>query len=400
MDISENILRYLLIPGAKAVIVVILVATLAGVLTYIERRLLAFLQVRKGPNRVGPEGILQWVADVVKLLTKEDIVPAKAERFIHFLAPVLVMVPAMTVFAILPWGPEFTVRVPGLGKITTAWYATDVNVALLLVLAITSIGVYGIILGGWASNSKYALLGGLRSAAQLISYEVPMGFAIVSAILMARSLSLVEIVEAQRQHQMWFIVPGLVSFFLYFVSGVAETNRIPFDLPEAESELVAGFHTEYSGFRWAIFFLSEYANMITISAIATTLFFGGWLRPFPSVKALAFLDVIPPLLWFVVKVAVFLFVYIWFRGTFPRYRFDQLMALGWKTLIPMSLVNLVVVAWAALNGYRGLWVLGGILWGVFLLALVLTLRSNAKKRATTARPVTVAPGAAPVEASS
>jgi NADH-quinone oxidoreductase subunit H len=400
VDISENILRYLLIPGAKAVIVVILVATLAGVLTYIERRLLAFLQVRKGPNRVGPEGILQWVADVVKLLTKEDIVPAKAERFIHFLAPVLVMVPAMTVFAILPWGPEFTVHVPGLGKITTAWYATDVNVALLLVLAITSIGVYGIILGGWASNSKYALLGGLRSAAQLISYEVPMGFAIVSAILMARSLSLVEIVEAQRQHQMWFIVPGLVSFFLYFVSGVAETNRIPFDLPEAESELVAGFHTEYSGFRWAIFFLSEYANMITISAIATTLFFGGWLRPFPSVKALAFLDVIPPLLWFVVKVAVFLFVYIWFRGTFPRYRFDQLMALGWKTLIPMSLVNLVVVAWAALNGYRGLWVLGGILWGVFLLALVLTLRSNAKKRATTARPVTVAPGAAPVEASS
>ena len=291
MDISESLLNYFLIPAVKAVVVVILVATAAGILTYIERRTLAFLQVRKGPNRVGPEGILQFVADVVKLLTKEDVVPAKAQHFIHFLAPVLVMVPGLAVFAVLPWGPEFTMRIPGLGKITTAWYAADLNVSLLLVLAITSIGVYGIILGGWASNSKYALLGGLRSAAQLISYEVPMGFAVVSAILMARSLSLVEIVEAQRAHHMWFILPGLVAFLLYFISGVAETNRIPFDLPEAESELVAGFHTEYSGFRWAIFFLTEYANMITISAVATALFFGGWLRPFPSVKALAFLDV-------------------------------------------------------------------------------------------------------------
>src|SRR5512143_2119153 len=345
MDISESVLTYFIIPAVKAVVVVILVATAAGILTYIERRTLAFLQVRKGPNRVGPQGVLQWVADVVKLLTKEDVVPAKAQRFVHFLAPVLVMVPGMAVFAILPWGPEFTMRIPGLGKITTAWYAADLNVSLLLVLAITSIGVYGIILGGWASNSKYALLGGLRSAAQLISYEVPMGFAVVSAILMARSLSLVEIVEAQRAHHMWFILPGLVAFLLYFISGVAETNRIPFDLPEAESELVAGFHTEY-------------ANMITISAVATALFFGGWLRPFPSVKALAFLDLIPPVLWFVLKVAGFLFVYIWFRGTFPRYRFDQLMALGWKTLIPISLVNLVLVALAALGGPRGLRILG------------------------------------------
>jgi NADH-quinone oxidoreductase subunit H len=380
MEISAALLSNVILPAVKAVVSVILVATIAGVLTYFERRLLAFLQVRKGPNRVGPEGMFQWIADVVKLLTKEDIVPSGAERIIHFLAPVIVMVPAMTVFAILPWGPEFTLRVPGLGKITTAWYATDVNVALLLVLAITSIGVYGLILAGWASNSKYALLGGLRSAAQLISYEVPMGLAVVSAILMARSLSLVEIVEAQRAHQMWFIVPGLFSFFLYFVSGVAETNRIPFDLPEAESELVAGFHTEYSGFRWAIFFLSEYANMITISAIATTLFLGGWLRPFPSVAALSFLDVIPPILWFILKVAAFLFVYIWFRGTFPRYRFDQLMALGWKTLIPMALVNLVLVAWAALYGYRGLSVLGAVLWGGMALALVLTLRGRARKR--------------------
>src|SRR5512140_1277146 len=361
MEISESLLNYVLIPAVKAVVVVILVATAAGVLTYIERRTLAFLQVRKGPNRVGPEGLLQFVADVVKLLTKEDVVHAKAQHFIHFLAPVLVMVPGLAVFAVLPWGPAFTMRIPGLGKITTAWYAADLNVALLLVLAITSVGIYGIILGGWASNSKYALLGGLRSAAQLISYEVPMGFAVVSAILMARSLSLVEIVEAQKTHHMWFILPGLVSFFLYFVSGVAATNRIPFDLPEAESELVAGFHTEYSGFRWVIFFLTEYANMITISAIATALFFGGWLRPFPNVAALAFLDVVPGVLWYVMKVAAFLIVYIWFRATFPRYRFDQLMALGWKTLIPISLGNLALVAIAVLWGAAGLKVLGAAL---------------------------------------
>ena len=236
------------------------------------------------------------------------------------------------------------------------------NVGLLLLVAITSIGVYGIILGGWASNSKYALMGGLRSAAQLISYEVPMGFALVAAILMSRSLSLVGIVEAQKAAHLWFIFPGLLAFFLYFVSGVAETNRIPFDLPEAESELVAGFHTEYSGFRWAVFFLSEYANMITISAIATTLFFGGWLRPFPNVSWLSFLDVIPRIVWFLLKVSVFLFVYIWFRGTFPRYRFDQLMALGWKVLIPLSIGNVVLVAFAALWGLPGLKVLSAVLW--------------------------------------
>ena len=382
MDISESVLNYFLIPAVKAVVVVILVATAAGILTYIERRTLAFLQVRKGPNRVGPQGVFQWVADVVKLLMKEDVVPAKAQHFIHFLAPVLVMVPGMAVFAVLPWGPEFTMRIPGLGKITTAWYAADLNVSLLLVLAITSIGVYGIILGGWASNSKYALLGGLRSAAQLISYEVPMGFAVVSAILMARSLSLVEIVEAQRTHHMWFILPGLVSFLLYFVSGVAETNRIPFDLPEAESELVAGFHTEYSGFRWAIFFLTEYANMITISAVATALFFGGWLRPFPNVQALAFLDVIPGVLWYVLKVSCFLFVYIWFRGTFPRYRFDQLMALGWKTLIPISLGNVVLVALAALGGMRGLRILGTVLWVVAAGAFLVVTRLRTAKPPT------------------
>ncbi len=378
---NQALLYNVVIPAVKAVVVVLVVATVAGILTLVERRVLARLQVRQGPNRVGWNGVLQWVADVVKLIFKEDVVPARAERAIHFLAPLLVMIPALTVFAVIPWGPESTWNVPGLGVIRTGLYGTDVNVGLLLLVAITSIGVYGIILGGWASNSKYALMGGLRSAAQLISYEVPMGFALVAAILMARSLSLVTIVEAQKDAHLWFFFPGVLAFFLYFVSGVAETNRIPFDLPEAESELVAGFHTEYSGFRWAVFFLSEYANMITISAVATTLFLGGWLRPFPNVAWLSVLDLIPPLVWFLLKIAAFLFVYIWFRGTFPRYRFDQLMALGWKVLIPLSIGNVLLVAFAALWGVPGLRVLSAVLW-VAIVAGFLVVRKAEPKRKT------------------
>jgi len=381
---SEALLYNVVIPVTKAVVVVLLMAAVAGILTLVERRVLARLQVRMGPNRVGPQGSLQWVADALKLLLKEDVVPAHAEQFIHFLAPLLVMIPALTVFAFIPWGPEFSFNLPGFGPVKTGLYAADVNVGLLLLVAITSIGVYGIILGGWASNSKYALMGGLRSAAQLISYEVPMGFAIVAAILMSRSLSLVGIVEAQRDAHLWFIFPGLIAFFLYFVSGVAETNRIPFDLPEAESELVAGFHTEYSGFRWAVFFLSEYANMVTISAVATTLFFGGWLRPFPNVAWLSFLDLLPPIVWFVLKVSAFLFVYIWFRGTFPRYRFDQLMALGWKALIPLSIGNVIAVAIAALWDLRGLQVLSVLLWAGLVGGFVILQRDAAKKRAAAA----------------
>lgn len=397
MELNPTLVTYVLIPALKAFVLINIMAVMAGVLTLVERRVLAWMQIRKGPNRVGFEGSLQWVADTIKLMLKEDIVPTHAEKAIHFLAPVLVMIPALTVFAVIPWGPEFTVKLPILGKITTGFYVTDLNVGILFVLAVTSIGIYGIILGGWASNSKYALLGGLRSAAQLISYEVPMGFAVVSVVLMSRSLSLVEIIEAQRKFHVWFIFPGLIAFFLYFVSGVAETNRVPFDLPEAESELVAGFHTEYSGVKWSFFFLGEYANMVTVSAISTTLFVGGWLRPFPNVPALSFLDIVPGVVWFLLKISVFMFGYIWFRGTFPRFRFDQLMALGWKTLIPISMVNLVVVAVAALNGTArrapGLQILGGILWGVFILALVLALRSRRKPG-----PVKTEAAAASVEA--
>ncbi len=366
---SDTILYYVVIPAIKAGIFVLVTSIVAGLMTLIERRVLAFLQVRKGPNRVGWEGSLQWIADVFKLLLKEDVVPRDAEKVIHLLAPCLMIVPAITVYAVIPWGPEFE-----LFGIKTAFYATDLNIGLLFLLAVTTVGIYGIILAGWASNSKYALLGGLRSAAQLISYEVPMGFAVAAAIVMGESLSLVSIIEKQKEMGLWFIFPGLIAFFLYFVSGVAETNRTPFDLPEAESELVAGFHTEYSGFRWAIFFLSEYANMITIGAVATTLFFGGWLRPFPNVAFLSFLDIIPPVIWFTLKIACFLFVYIWFRGTFPRYRFDQLMALGWKFLIPLSLANLVLVALAALWGKTGLTILGAVLTVLFIAGFAIVMR--------------------------
>ena len=362
---STEILYIIVIPAVKAVVYCTLMAITAGVLTIVERRGLGFMQIRKGPNRVGWQGSLQWVADTIKLMFKEDVVPARSERFIHFLAPALLATPALTVFALLPFGPEVSFPLPGFGTVTTPLYAADVNVALLLILAVTTIGIYGVILAGWASNSKYALMGGLRSAAQLISYEVPMGFAVVAIILMANTLSLRGIIEAQKEAQVWYIFPGLIAFFIYFVAGVAETNRIPFDLPEAESELVAGFHTEYSGMKWSFFFMAEYANMVTISAIATTLFFGGWLPPFPNVKWLFFLGWLPPAFWFLSKVTVFLLVYIWLRATFPRYRFDQLMALGWKSLIPLSIGNLVLIAIFALWGSAGLQLLGFILTAAF-----------------------------------
>jgi NADH-quinone oxidoreductase subunit H len=272
-----------------------------------------------------------------------------------------------------------------IGKIKTPlWVAADVNIGLLFLLSITSIGVYGIILGGWASNNKYSLLGGLRSAAQLISYEVPMGLALVSVLLMTRSLSMVEIVQRQGRLHLWFIFPGLLAFFIYFVAGVAETNRNPFDLPEAESELVSGFNTEYSGVKFAFFFLGEYAAMIVISCVAVTVFFGGWLPPFPHVAALRFLRLVPPLGWFLIKTGLFLFCYIWFRSTFPRYRFDQLMALGWKWMIPLSLANIVVVALAILSTpgrSNGLFVLSYIFGGLFIVMFLLAkLRQKLARR--------------------
>ncbi len=339
---SEALLQYLAIPLVKIVILLAVLLLLVAYLTFFERKILAYLQVRIGPNRVGPRGWLQPVADGLKLFVKEDLIPTSAQRFVFLLAPCLIIVPALVVFAVIPFGEPFTIA----GRTITP-YLADVNIALLFVLAISSIGVYGIILGGWSSNNKFSLMGGLRSAAQMISYEVPMGFAVIAVVLMSGSLSLVGIVEAQRTAHVWFVVPGLLAFGIYFLCGVAETNRNPFDLPEAESELVGGFHTEYSGMKFAFFFLAEYANMLVVSSLATVMFFGGWLPPLPNLLAPLWaspvLVWIPGVVWFAAKVAVFIVVYIWFRGTFPRYRFDQLMQIGWKWLIPLSLANVLVV---------------------------------------------------------
>jgi NADH-quinone oxidoreductase subunit H len=375
-----NVLTPTVLTYVKAVVLVLSVPAIVGfVIVLMERRFMGFFQVRLGPNRVGPKGTLQGVADLVKLLCKEDVTPRRAEGAVHFLAPVLAVIPALTALALIPFGPSLK-----LGRgVETPLYVADINIGLLFLLAITSIGVYGIILGGWASNNKYSLLGGLRSAAQLISYEVPMGLALVSVLLMTRSLSLVEIVQRQDRIHLWFVFPGLLAFFLYFVSGVAETNRNPFDLPEAESELVSGFNTEYSGVKFAFFFLGEYTGMIIISSIAVTVFFGGWLAPFPHVKALAFLKIVPPLVWFILKTGVFLVLYIWFRSTFPRYRFDQLMALGWKWMIPIGLGNILLVAAAILatpGRTDGMVVLAWILGALFVVAILLARLRQALTR--------------------
>jgi NADH-quinone oxidoreductase subunit H len=375
-----NVLTPTVLTYVKVVLLVATVPAIVGfVIVLAERRIMGFMQVRLGPNRVGPMGTLQGLADLVKLVTKEDITPDRAEKAVHFFAPVWTVVPALTALALIPFGPAISI-----GKVETPLWVTDVNVGLLLLIGITSIGVYGIILGGWASNNKYSLLGGLRSAAQLVSYEVPMGLALVSVLLMTRSLSLVEIVQRQQQVELWFVFPGLLAFFIYFVAGVAETNRNPFDLPEAESELVSGFNTEYSGVKFAFFFLGEYTAMIIISCVAVTVFFGGWLRPFPSVHALEFLDIVPPGLWFLGKAAFFLFGYIWFRSTFPRYRFDQLMGLGWKWMIPFALANIVVTAGALLlwpGTTTGMIVLSWLFGGLFVVCFLLArLRRALSKR--------------------
>jgi NADH-quinone oxidoreductase subunit H len=339
---TDPMLDLVILPIVKLVVILGVLLLIVAYLTLLERKVLAYMQVRVGPNRVGPRGLFQPIADVLKLFVKEDLVPAGAERFVFMLAPVLIFVPSFLVWAVIPFGESFTIA----GR-TIEPYIADLNVGILFVLAVSSIGVYGIILGGWASNNKFSLMGGLRSAAQLVSYEVPMGFAVVSVLLLSGTLSLVGIVESQRDAGLWWFVPGILGFGIYFVCGVAETNRNPFDLPEAEAELVAGFHTEYSGMKFALFFLAEYMNMLLISSLAVILFFGGWLPPFPNLLAALWqspvLAWIPPVVWFFIKVMCFIFVYIWFRGTFPRYRFDQLMALGWKWLLPLSLANVMLI---------------------------------------------------------
>jgi NADH-quinone oxidoreductase subunit H len=320
-------------------IVVLLNAVLVAVtyMVLLERKVIAWVQVRLGPMRVGPYGALQPIADAIKLLLKEDITPARADRFVFTLAPIITMVPALIAFAVIPFDREITLfgyRIP--------LYVADINVGLLYILATTSISVYGIILAGYSSNSKFPLLAGLRASAQLISYEVAITLMLVSVVATAGTLSMVGIVEAQLKAGWWFVFLQPVAFVVLFIGGLAETNRAPFDLPEAEQELTGGFHTEYSGMRFALFFLAEYANMIVVSAVVTTAFLGGWLRPFPNVGFLGFLDFVPGWIWFLLKTFVFLYIFIWIRATLPRYRYDQLMRLGWKVLIPVAIANLVV----------------------------------------------------------
>jgi NADH-quinone oxidoreductase subunit H len=327
------------VPLLKIVVLVNAVLIAVTYMVLLERKVIAWVQARLGPMRVGPYGVLQPVADAIKLLLKEDITPARADRWVFTLAPIIAMVPALIAFAVIPFGGATTIF-----GYPLALYVADVNVGLLYIVAVTSISVYGIILAGYASNSKYPLLAGLRASAQLISYEITITMMLVSMIITAGTLSMVGIVDAQRSAGVWFAFIQPVAFVILFIGGLAETNRAPFDLPEAEQELTGGFHTEYSGMRFALFFLAEYANMIVVSAVATTLFFGGWLRPFPNVEALWVLDYVPGWIWFLLKTFVFLYVFIWIRATLPRYRYDQLMRLGWKVLIPLAIANLVVTA--------------------------------------------------------
>ncbi len=315
-------------------IILILVPLMLSVayLTYAERKIIGYMQVRIGPNRVGPKGWLQPIADAVKLLLKEIIVPTKASRFLFVFAPVLAFVPALAAWAVIPF--------------TDTLWLSNIDAGLLFVLALTSMGVYGVIIAGWASNSKYAFLGSLRSAAQIVAYEIAMGFALVGVLMAAGSLNLREIVLAQSGgvHQ-WYFLPLFPLFLVYLISGVAETNRAPFDVAEGESEIVAGFHVEYSGMSFAIFFLAEYANMILISALCSIMFLGGWLSPLDGMlsgKILA-VPVIGTVLgngvhWLLLKISFILFCFLWFRATFPRYRYDQIMRLGWKVFIPVTLV--------------------------------------------------------------
>jgi len=328
----ELLTQHLLPNIAKILLIVSLLMLAVAYLTLVERKVIGYIQMRIGPNRVGPRGLLQPIADGLKLLLKEIILPTRSNLYLFVLAPVLAIGPALAAWAVIPFDAGMVLA--------------DINAGLLYVLAITSMGVYGIVIAGWASNSRYAFLGAMRSAAQVVSYEIAMGFALVGVLIAAGSLNLSEIVMAQQGGIFyWYWLPLLPLFVVYFVSGVAETNRAPFDIAEGESEIVAGFHVEYSGMAFAIFFLAEYADMILISILAATLFMGGWLSPFEGIPVLEPMFAwVPGLVWLLLKTSFFLFIYLWIRATFPRYRYDQVMRLGWKVFIPVTLVWLVIIS--------------------------------------------------------
>ncbi|MDB5901773.1 MAG: respiratory-chain dehydrogenase subunit 1 [Betaproteobacteria bacterium] len=329
---------------AKIVAIVAPLMLAVAYLTLWERKVIGWIQVRIGPNRVGPRGLLQPIADGLKLLLKEIIVPSGANKFLFVIAPVMAIMPALAAWAVVPFSPQLVL--------------SNIDASLLYILAITSMGVYGVIIAGWASNSKYAFLGAMRSAAQIVSYEIAMGFALVGVLMAAQSLNLGDIVHAQRGDfglLNWFFIPLFPLFLTYLISGVAETNRAPFDVAEGESEIVAGFHVEYSGIAFAVFFLAEYANMILISTLCAIMFLGGWLSPFPA--AIPVLGA-PSAWWLILKLFLVVSSFLWFRATFPRYRYDQIMRLGWKVFIPVTLVWIIVLgAWMQ----TPLW----IWWGTF-----------------------------------
>ena len=422
--------------------VVAVLPLIAGYVVLVERKIMADMQARLGPMRVGPHGLLQPIADAVKLLIKEDVIPDSADKLVFWLAPVLSVGAALLSLAGLAIGPAFQI-------------AQDINIGILFVVGISAMGIFGIVLGGWASNSHYSLMGALRSSAQLVSYETAAGMALVSGLLFAGTLNIKLIVEAQREQGMWFVILAPVAFFTYLVASIAETNRAPFDLPEAESELVAGYMTEFSGFRWSLYFLAEYTNMIVVASVATTLFLGGWLRPFASVRWLDFLDFVPPLLmiavgaycvlrvpkqpsrvqqwfmlavaglcialalvlampviapvikpslreaakpffagihggfWFLLKVSAYIYLFMWLRFTLPRYRFDQLMRLGWHFLIPLSIINVLLVGVAMIAGtyfhLHGWWLLLATT-PAALIALVAALLILAAEKQSETRP--------------
>jgi NADH-quinone oxidoreductase subunit H len=338
---------FILASAIKSVVVLLVLLTAVAYTVWLERKVVGHMQNRWGPTRVGPFGLLQPAADGLKFLFKEDLTPPHVYKPLYIAAPLIAVIFSLTSISVIPFGNSIWI-----GGYNIPFQITDVNTGLLLILGVTSIGVYGVALAGWSSNNKYSLLGGLRASAQMVSYEISLGLSLVGVLIMAGSFSLRQIVDSQGGH-FWGFIPRwnifhgqLIGFFCYLMAAYAETNRIPFDLPEAETELVAGYHTEYSAMKFAMFFMAEYANMITVACLATLLFFGGWHGPlFGPWYLQAFL----PLFWFVAKVFVFLFLYIWVRGTLPRFRYDQLMAFGWKFLLPLSLANLIgtaiVVAW-------------------------------------------------------
>jgi NADH-quinone oxidoreductase subunit H len=341
-------LSILLISLAKIVFILFLLLTLVAYAVWFERKLVARIQTRWGPTRVGPSGLLQPLADAIKLLTKEDLMPSGAFRLVYLLSPFLAMVTALLSFSVIPFGPE--TRVGGVDLFQIA----DLDIGILFILAVSSMGVYGIVLAGWSSNSKYSLLGGLRSSAQMVSYELAIGISIIGVLLLTGSLGLRDIVNNQAGYHWgflprWNVFPQFVGFFCFLTAAIAETNRLPFDLPEAETELVAGYHTEYSSMKFGMFFLAEYANMVAVSCVATLLFLGGWHGP---VFGPDILHTILPLLWFALKVFCFLFLYVWIRGTLPRFRYDQLMAFGWKFLLPLAIANLVVTSFVLALRWR------------------------------------------------